>query len=406
MLRINGVLVGFMVPHPVEAPSYIIFKEGDYVKAKNGDTGRIDFMGTDAATVMQQAIDASPDFGLIFVKSPVTLTSITINKPLQLEFSRNAVVTPVSGYNTIIVASNDVTIRNLIIMGGGDGYRLYIHKGIGVENRIYRILLENIYIDGLGAPTGFGLYINNVFNVSGVNVTIERCGDGCVHIIDSADVDMFRLYSISAGTSFATRIAGCGNVNLFASIFDSSPLGLTLYNNTEVKIFGGITLSNTGKGIEVLNLNYDVQFYGHKIKNNGDDGIEINNPDGGDVRLIGVLSHNNGGYGFDLIACPNLFLDYCNGWANTLGNINNLAGAVIEHTPVYVTKNSGTATIPAGSTSVTVPHGLAGTPRVVKATPRANIGAVWVSARDATNITIDCEVAPVVDTVVDWEAEL
>ena len=42
----------------VVAPSYVIFKEGVMVLAKNGRTGQIDFAGTDASNVIQSVIDA------------------------------------------------------------------------------------------------------------------------------------------------------------------------------------------------------------------------------------------------------------------------------------------------------------------------------------------------------------
>jgi len=71
------------------------------------------------------------------------------------------------------------------------------------------------------------------------------------------------------------------------------------------------------------------------------------------------------------------------------------------------TENRGTATIAAGTTSVTVPHRLVATPYTVVALPRdVAVGAVACTARDATNITLTCEVAPAVDVVVDWYAEV
>jgi len=82
------------------------------------------------------------------------------------------------------------------------------------------------------------------------------------------------------------------------------------------------------------------------------------------------------------------------------------ANTEVKRNVGYISENSGTATIPAGATSVTVAHGLAGTPRVVKHCPRANLGAVWVSARDSVNITLNVAVAPTVATETDWEAEL
>jgi hypothetical protein len=82
------------------------------------------------------------------------------------------------------------------------------------------------------------------------------------------------------------------------------------------------------------------------------------------------------------------------------------ANTKVKNNIGYVTENSGTATIPAGATSVTVAHGLAATPSKVLVTPRANIGSVWVSARNSTHITISCSTAPTTDTIVDWYAEV
>ena len=75
-------------------------------------------------------------------------------------------------------------------------------------------------------------------------------------------------------------------------------------------------------------------------------------------------------------------------------------------TPLFDSRyNSGTATIPAGSTSVTVNHGLAGTPTIVTVTPSADIGDVWVDSVTSTSFTIHCETAPSSDVTVYWYAE-
>jgi len=71
----------------------------------------------------------------------------------------------------------------------------------------------------------------------------------------------------------------------------------------------------------------------------------------------------------------------------------------------YVTKNSGTATIPAGQTSVTFPHGLAGTPTSVVLGPTHDevTDAVW--SADDTNITITVPSAVSADRQISWYAE-
>jgi len=51
-----------------EEASYIIFKKDGDVFARNGDTGNIEFSGTDAATVIQNALNAIGQRGMLFVK--------------------------------------------------------------------------------------------------------------------------------------------------------------------------------------------------------------------------------------------------------------------------------------------------------------------------------------------------
>jgi len=71
----------------------------------------------------------------------------------------------------------------------------------------------------------------------------------------------------------------------------------------------------------------------------------------------------------------------------------------------YATENSGVATIPAGSTRVTVSHGLATAPGKVLVTPYANI-RVWVENITSTTFDIVTDVAPAADVNVAWYAEV
>lgn len=76
---------------------------------------------------------------------------------------------------------------------------------------------------------------------------------------------------------------------------------------------------------------------------------------------------------------------------------------VVQRNRGFATENRGSAQIPAGSASVTVPHGLRAAPTVVVATPRTG-EAVWVSARDATSLTLT-RAAAATALDVDWMAE-
>jgi len=80
---------------------------------------------------------------------------------------------------------------------------------------------------------------------------------------------------------------------------------------------------------------------------------------------------------------------------------------VLKHNRGYVTENGGTATVLAGSTSVSVSHGLATTPTRVLITPVNDPGGrVWVSAVGASTFTINITTAPAVDVDFYWQAEV
>jgi len=70
----------------VETADYIVFEKNGEYYAKNGRTGEVDFgPDDDAATVIQNALDAAPDHGKIAFKGsfPITKT-IEVTKPLSL----------------------------------------------------------------------------------------------------------------------------------------------------------------------------------------------------------------------------------------------------------------------------------------------------------------------------------
>jgi len=68
-------------------------------------------------------------------------------------------------------------------------------------------------------------------------------------------------------------------------------------------------------------------------------------------------------------------------------------------------QNFGTATIPSGSTSTTVSHGLACTPNTVIVTPLGQpSGSIWVSNITSTSFTINISTAPTTNLPIAWYA--
>lgn len=72
----------------------------------------------------------------------------------------------------------------------------------------------------------------------------------------------------------------------------------------------------------------------------------------------------------------------------------------------WKTSKDGTASIASGTTSIVVAHGLGTTPTGVQATPRGNVGNVWISSVGATNFTINCSAAPGANTTVTWNVSI
>jgi len=60
----SGVLVGFVEDRSqAESASYTIFREGSFYFAKNGTSGSIDYSGTNASQVVNNAVDGLPSSG-------------------------------------------------------------------------------------------------------------------------------------------------------------------------------------------------------------------------------------------------------------------------------------------------------------------------------------------------------
>jgi hypothetical protein len=102
-------------------------------------------------------------------------------------------------------------------------------------------------------------------------------------------------------------------------------------------------------------------------------------------------------------------ISYLNGASlggETVG-IGNYARTMVRRNVGHATESSGTAVIPAGSTRVTVSHGLVLTPAKILVTPLgAPPGKLWVENVTATSFDIVSDVAPTADLGVAWHAEV
>jgi len=405
--------------------SYIIFQDdAGRVYAKNGKTGMIEFSGTDAADVIQKAINALTSGGKILIKAGIYPIKSTINITsggIYIEgectghsYTNNPTVLKASGltgpmfsFSTPGTYANFGGIRNIQLYGNGQA-----SVGIVLMAEQNDLVFENVFIWNFTSKgiqiipswgfthhiwirgcwieqTGVGIYIWPTQNavVKGLYILYNRFNGGSEHI------------QINGSQGIVDWITIMGNH------FDTPGARAILLQGVEssINIIGNMFCGGANASYDDI---YMGTYGGKTIKN-----VNIV----GNVFLLSNASSQLRNYYINIGASS---ADYINIQSNIFKDLSGLSGGpvyvasganphgIIKRNIGYVTENSGTATIAAGTTSVTVAHGLSATPSKVIVTPRDNIGSVWVSARDSTNITINCSTAPTTNVIVDWYAEV
>jgi len=150
-----------------EEASYIIFKKNGNVFARNGETGDIEFSGTDAATVMQDAINAlGANGGVITGKIEQQFEISSTIDPRDNLVLRNLRLRAADELNDNVIKSSakrsNVTIKNCIL-DGNKANQTYTgnradHTLVNFPNDDENIrIVDNELYDGLaGAAIGLG----------------------------------------------------------------------------------------------------------------------------------------------------------------------------------------------------------------------------------------------------------
>ena len=515
----------------VAEPSYIIFKVGDTILAKNGLTGQVEFSGTDASKVIQQAVDAVSNAGggRIFIKRGTYNIETSIkpksNVVIEAEGSTGTVFNlsqpyifqglgepPVENFAVIngrfVIKANvrvmwfRETARNVVIKGS----RLEIDPSIGTyasnfgirfEKANYvvidsitvegagtdtlqldgsKVMVKNSYMDGkgqfsnailLGAVETF--ILNNVFIgyrhnavLSGTNRVVVannyfyKCMDGIDIgagasdwvIVGNQFVGGDTLIAISPGEARARNIVIAGNLFRQAggvlrpvwaqyvdhlvveanTVQNDSPYDTRVFicekcNHIHIKNNAVYTPSYGGITHIVMIADSKYVFVEGNTFYGGPDGrgpiIQIVSTNPGDTsfvyirrnylrpNLYGNPDRESSGIVFNDQNATNVFIEdnvFDFGLKDRL-IVNPPPGTVIRRNAGYPTEASGVATIAAGSTRVTVPHGLVSAPAKVVITPYANI-RVWVENIGSTSFDIVADTAPATDVNVAWYAEV
>jgi len=167
---------GYKQTIPIEqVASYIIFKKGNTIYARNGNTGKIDFYGLDASAVIQSALDALTSGRTweekVVMKGKFELTTSIKMPPNTILDLSQAELKLADGANSKIIENKDTTIQEdnkKILFGHIDGNKAnqtVANNGIVLLGRkIYIIGVEITNVKGYAIQFPYStLYSRRVF---------------------------------------------------------------------------------------------------------------------------------------------------------------------------------------------------------------------------------------------------
>jgi len=389
--------------YPQQPASYIIWKDGSTYYAKNGATGSIDYRGADAATVIQNTIDALSS-GVIYIRAgEYNLTStITINKPIWLQGEGSSGETGVSvtllnntqtdGSSAIAInpSSNiwGITLSDIEIEGNSNsGKGIEIGAGAGGA---HRFLLRNLYIHNHGQH---GVTIKHSYFGLVEGCLIESNGIYGIYFLDGAKFNVVRGGRLDSNAGNGIRIAGDStkitveDVDLESNINDQ----ILVYDSDAVNIKGcyidasgqiGIKVDSSGtaqkpRGTVIRDTLFISNTVGISVTNASQTYISNN-------RYSGVTTDVSiGAASSDTMISEDGMDTLSNSGTNTR----------VQGCPNYITENAGNATLAAVTSSIAVNHGCDYTPTLgdIQVTPNRDLGNCtyyWIDTITSTQFTI------------------
>jgi len=455
--------------NPVEEASYIVFTDGSKYYAKNGSTGMIEYSGTDASSVIQYAIDKTNASGggivhlragrynlssSIVMKSGVILQGEGWNRqnlepnPPETGATIGGTVLNATGVDAITGNNIDAGgIRDLAIDYPARGVVLGTTNTLGcayfhIRNvRIYKPSVRGIEITNFQYLRIDQLYIIDVPSGS------DKVAPGAWFKNDHYNWDG----GIGVFTDIFIRGGGqADGVLMFEAI--NKGLSLIEVHRPQVNMWGS---GGVGSGIRLkkstgpsgANMG-TINIYGIDVEGNPETALKLE----GIIQSFFEFAYTDATYHAYLMNAPgsstrmNIFTGRVNriknesAWENfVISSEPNFAmasggifGLVMTRNPyagnaydpaihvgdkiIYFDpgisirnpgRNFGTTTITAGSTKVTVSHGIGKTPTVVIVTPLGQPpGKLWVENITSSSFDIVTDTAPTSNLNVSWYAEV
>jgi hypothetical protein len=399
----------------VQPVSYIVFTDGVRYYARNGSTGLIEYSDRDAAKVVQYAIDNTPlPGGTIFIKrgdyylgGAVRITKF-INLVGEGVNATKLILSPNANSRMIeycidptLVSqlrfvNQHMYIAHLMLHGNADqqvsGTEAITTHAEGNCERVADWMMFDVW---LHRYKGHGVRVRTTHNWVILHSSIEHNYGAAVYL-DAADegiVGFSLIYNNQHGV-YVNNV--WSSVRLIAN-------RIAVFWGTAISIISSRFVIAVGNFIHAMEVRpiYYIYIYDSNRNLIADNAINVSV---GAVADYGVYE--------DGLSDFNLFVN------NILGNANiepiRLVGSNSRAVNNYAiiglgvpkpSAGSGVATIPAGSTRVTVSHGLYKAPSKVLVTPHGN-ARVWVENIGSTSFDIVTDVAPTADLRVAWYAEV
>lgn len=273
-LYVSGNITGLVAN---ESYSYIIWTDGTNYYAKNGSTGKVDYSGTNASTVINAALSQLNGNRSIFFRSGI----YNISAPLIINHSNILFSGEVTGWDSSLGGTrfNKTGNTNIIDVVGTS------------TNRIERIKFQNFNIDGNYVYTGNGInlsYVKYIF-IDGVSILYQVGSALSVYSCYTCEVtnSLIALSGIDATTPAIYMRGDIDNTNVEIDVHHN-----TIANNhyRDIQIMNGVDIDIADNNIEsyqVVNHIYASTYT--TISNNymiGANGSGILTDGGNDIKII------------------------------------------------------------------------------------------------------------------------
>ncbi|MCC6014119.1 MAG: right-handed parallel beta-helix repeat-containing protein [Desulfurococcaceae archaeon] len=352
-----------------------------------------------------------PDYGVGVVEDNVCIDCGQGDEAIAVDLGTTNMYPSMGIIRNNKVISQNATMRNAIAVIGvdkavveGNEVTGKVSEKIFMYNYLGKIVVRNNYIDVVGtnvvSSTGELIWLSgdlvtfndNVINISYADAknfykAIEFKGNGIIrgnkivvnapsgYRISNALAIDFVVSQPNVVVAENVITGAIGNALLFTCNYVSDDHKIFIRGN----VFG--TRLSSAKALFFLLGNYSPKIYVEYFEN---------------IVLPPMLEATDMYYMNQV--SPTFIID---------ADYRNIITWVGYGTKLYRRRNSGTATISAGSTRVTVNHGLVSTPTKFQITPLGQpLGKLWVENITSTSFDIVTDTAPTSDLNVSWYAEV